>query len=159
MNPKSLLKVFPALLLFASTTWADYYQAWSAGTLELNAPGPFCSLDGGIDVAFNSDGNLVVLSDASHVCWASYKTNPNCNGACQMVFQSDGNLVTYYGSQPLFNTSTTGRGALMAAVNAPPYLLIFDAAGDLVWQAPSRWPVYAIPYCPFKQTQPWRCVA
>ena len=47
-----------------------------------------------------------------------------------MVFQSNGNLVTYYGSQPLFNTSTTGRGALMTCLNQDPYTLMFDAAGN-----------------------------
>ena len=161
MKSDFLLRAFPALLLFASTTWADWVQAWSAGTFQLTAPGPFCSLDNGVNMHLNSDGNIVILRNANplSVAWNSGKTTPNCNGACQMVFQGDGNLVTYYGSQPLFNSSTTGRGVVMACVNVIPYLEVFDADGWLIWHADQEWPVYTLADCPYLSSQPWRCVA
>jgi len=163
MKPKSLLQAFPALLLpFAPTTWAAYAQSWSAGTFQLTAPTHFCQLDYGINMSFNSDGNIVIFrnSDPLSLVWNSAYTTPNCNGACQMVFQSDGNLVTYYGSQPLFNTATAGRGATMACMNQDPYLMIFDADGWLIWHATPKngVPVGTIQGCPFLKSEPWRCI-
>ena len=55
-----------------------------------------------------------------------------------MVFPGDGNPVTCYDSQPLFNTATANRGALMACLNQDPYLLIFDAEGNLIWHADAK---------------------
>ena len=135
------LQAFSVLLLFAFTTWAELYQSWSAGTLELVAPATFGPFNGGggTTMHFNNDGNLVVLSGTT-VAWQSGKTTPDCNGACRMVFQHDGNFVTYYGSQPLFNTSTTGRGATLYAMSFPPYFWIYSAAGDLIWYPDSLFP-------------------
>ena len=159
MKPNSLLQALPVFLLFVST-WAADYQAWSAGTLQVTAPGPISLLDRGLTMQINSDGNLVILTNGV-VAWNSGYTTPNCNGACRMVFQSDGNLVTYYGNQPLFNTATAGRGALIVVRNTIPFLMIFDAAGNLIWQALSNWWPPQIPFpgdCPDKQSQPWYCI-
>ena len=160
MKPNLLHQVFPALLLFASTTWAADHQAWSAGIFQLTAPGPFCSLDNGVNMHFNNDGNIVIFRNANptSLLWSSGKTVPNCNGACQMVFQGDGNLVTYYGSQPLFNTSTTGQGTLMACKQTSPYLMVFDATGWMIWRADQSWPDNTLPDCPSLKTAPWLCV-
>ena len=111
---------------------------------------------------FNGDGNILIYrsADPASLAWSSGQTTPNCNGTCLMAFQDNGNLVAYYDTQPLFQTATTGRGALLVALNEVPFLFILDAAGNLIWQAPSDNPLYnTAGYCPLRQTKPWLCLA
>ena len=160
MKLKVLLQALPTLLSFVSTIRADYVQTWPLGTFA-TYPGTFSSLDYGVNMVFNGDGNILVYVNDNLVtpAWSSGKTTPNCNGTCLLAFQDNGNLVAYYGTQPLFQTATTGQGALLVALNQVPYLFILDAAGNLVWQAPSEHPFYNNPgYCPMRQTEPWRCL-
>ena len=156
-----LYQTLPALLVFASTTYAADHQAWSTGALQLTGPGSVCNLDYGPHVQFNSDANIVIFrnADPRSIFWASAMTSPDCNGQCQMVFQGDGNLVVYKGNQPLWDSETTGRGATLACFNQDPFLMIFDATGWLIWHAPSNLPTYTIgPDCPYLKTQPWYCI-
>ena len=135
MKPTQTLS---ALLLFASATSTEFFQTWTAGALQLTATGPFCHMDNDVTGYLQDDGNLVMLDSSvtpNKVVWASGQTNPNCNGACQLYFQSDGNLVTYYGTQPLFNTSTTGRGQRLVARGYSPYLIMWDAADNYLWSS------------------------
>lgn len=159
MKPTLTFQALAALPLFVPTTWAAFVQSWSAGTFQLTAPGPFCFLDGGVNMHVNSDGNIVIFESSrlDSLLWSSGKTTPNCNGACQMVFQSDGNLVTYNGNQVLFQSGTAKRGSKMVCYDQYPYLEIFDADGNILWHAASQRPLFQFPNCLYKKTEPWRC--
>ena len=66
MKPQVLFQALPTSLLFALTTRADYYQTWPIGTLQ-TAPGTFCSLDDGVNMQFNGDGNILIYANADPV--------------------------------------------------------------------------------------------
>ncbi|MCJ1390901.1 hypothetical protein MMC18_003762 [Xylographa bjoerkii] len=124
MNPKSLLRGFSAC---SSLTATFAYPTIGFESNQLNLyEAKICSLDNGVAVQQNADGNLVVYLEPSNpntALWASGKTVPNCNSECNCVVQGDGNLVTYYNGKVLFNSGTE---------NAP-YLLVYNSVRTAIW--------------------------
>jgi IgA Peptidase M64 len=106
---------------------------YQRGELVLN--GGSVSLGSDVMVAFQNDGNLVVLTRAYQVLWASDTAGHDCATGCVAAFQTDGNLVLYDHGYPYWYTSTVGAATLLAS-SQQPYLSIFDAPGYVWWQAP-----------------------
>ena len=134
MNSKSLLRGLSACSLLAAVL-AYPTIGFEPGQLSVSEAN-ICSLDNGVTVQQNADGNLVVYSEpnnANTALWASSKTVPNCNGQCTCYFQGDGNLVTYYAGKALFNTATEDRGTLFVCTENAPYLLVYNSAGTAIW--------------------------
>ncbi|MCJ1404855.1 hypothetical protein MMC11_008081 [Xylographa trunciseda] len=134
MNPRSHLRAFSTCTFLAA---ALAYPTIGFEPNQLNVyEANICSLDNGVTVQQNADGNLVVYrepNNANTVLWASSKTVPNCNGECNCIFQGDGKPVTYYNGKALFNSGTANRGTLFVCTENAPYLLVYNSAGTAIW--------------------------
>lgn len=57
------------------------------------------------------------------------------NGLYALVFQNDGNLVLYHGRSFIWNSSTGGRGATRASMQADGNLVLYRSDNTWVWQS------------------------
>ncbi|KAL8835100.1 MAG: hypothetical protein Q9170_003456 [Blastenia crenularia] len=139
-------------------------QSWYTGQLQVSAPGNLCSLDNGLTIHLNSDGNLAVFRTTNPltIIWNAQTSSPKPGST--LYFQTDGNLVIYDASSvPLWQSGTAGRGARMACYEIYPYFEIFNAEGRLIWYPQYTdgvaISVYTYDGCPYLKTEPWLCVA
>ncbi|MFC0433926.1 hypothetical protein [Kutzneria buriramensis] len=80
-------------------------------------------------LVFQSDGNLVVYSQAGVALWDS-RTQFLGKSA---VFQSDGNFVIYDGfGRGVWESATTGSGAQLK-FQSDGNLVLYDLAGHAIW--------------------------
>lgn len=95
---------------------------------------------GGLVLAMQADGNLVLYSGATPL-WYTGTAGQNCGtGACLATFQNDGNLVVYNGSTALWNSQTGGHpGAQLILSATQPYLKIQNTDGSIAWASFQNW--------------------
>lgn len=169
MQPKSLLLGASAFLLSATAAWAVDHQTFTIGNLSMTGPSVICDLDEGVSFHIAVDGNLAIFNGPTlnDVVWASGASHqPSCNGNCKVHFLPDGNLATFYGDTALWS-SNTPSGVTMTCATTPPYLMIFDSSGTLVWNPVNNkrpWNVLMHKYFTDQQClewaglEPWQCV-
>ena len=100
---------------------------------EALLPGSSLSSNNGTFVLkMQSDGNLVLYTDAGVPLWAS-NTNGTSTGN-YAVMQSDGNLVVYSSThQPLWASNTSGNPGAKLVMQDDGNLVIYSATGTPLW--------------------------
>lgn len=101
-------------------------------------PDTFVTLHNAIEFVFDSVSNIIVYNNTgltTLVPWTSGDTVSSCGSLCELVFQDDGNFVKYYNNAPLWASGTETIGETLECLNQSPWIQIYDATGEVVWDA------------------------
>jgi hypothetical protein len=111
---------------------------------NLNMPAGTLRFAGPFNLAYQTDGNLVIYNAASVPVWASNTSGRACSAAtCSAVFQADGNFVLYQNGAAYWATQTAAPNGTLLVSSAAPFIMVLAQDGTPQFTTSS---VLSVPY-------------